>query len=83
MLLAVHVVAVDLSMESFANLARGARHVYRHSTLMNQVDLQAMRAQPADNGVNVLLRWPKFLAQLFGSEPLVGVDRVWVLKLSR
>jgi hypothetical protein len=30
MLLAFHIVAVDFSMESFANLARGGGHVYIH-----------------------------------------------------
>jgi hypothetical protein len=44
MLLTLHAVAVHLSMESFIHLSGSARHVDRHSTLVNQVDLKAVRA---------------------------------------
>ena len=62
---------VQLGVERLANLRGGTREVDDQAVQVRVVDLQAVRAQPAADDLEVLVCEPELLADLLRREPVV------------
>ena len=71
MRLAVHQIAVNLSLEGFAHLARGSGELNRHTPGMDLVDGESVRLQPGGYGRHVRVGRSVKAAKFRRGEPLM------------
>src|SRR5262249_52164229 len=71
----------DFGLEGFVDLSRGPRKIDEHTVRIDQVHPEAMRLEPEDDRVEILLREAEAFAKLLRREPMVKIGRASGLQI--